>query len=91
MSQHGGNFGSSGNNVPQPSDIRYFLEVDDDRIPVSNHMTLGRHLDNDVLLGGEDVLDYHLRIEMTDRGPRVCLWRKRACGSTAATWRSRWG
>lgn len=34
-------------------------------------MTLGRHLDNDVLLSGEDVLDYHLRIEMTDRGPRV--------------------
>lgn len=34
-------------------------------------MTLGRHLDNDVLLAGEDVLDYHLRLEMTDRGPRV--------------------
>lgn len=34
-------------------------------------MTVGRHLDNDVLLAGEDVLDYHLRIEMTDRGPRA--------------------
>lgn len=34
-------------------------------------MTLGRHLDNDVLLAGEDVLDYHVRIEMTDRGPRA--------------------
>src|SRR6056297_1100185 len=36
-------------------------------------MTVGRHLDNDVLLAGEDVLDYHLRIEMTDRGPRAVL------------------
>ena len=34
-------------------------------------MTVGRHLDNDLLLAGEDVLDYHLRIEMTDRGPRA--------------------
>ncbi|MFW6093105.1 MAG: FHA domain-containing protein [Pseudomonadota bacterium] len=32
-------------------------------------MTLGRHLDNDLLLAGEDVLDYHLRLELTDRGP----------------------
>ncbi len=34
-------------------------------------MTLGRHLDNEVLLAGEDVLDYHLRIETTHRGPRA--------------------
>jgi len=45
--------------------------LEEDRIPIVNHMTLGRHLDNDVLLAGEDVLDYHLRIEMTDRGPRA--------------------
>lgn len=57
--------------MAQPSDIRYFLAIEDDRIPVANHMTVGRHLDNDVLLAGEDVLDYHLRIEMTDRGPRA--------------------
>ena len=58
--------------MTQPSDIRYFFFVDgDDRVPVANHMTVGRHLDNDLLLAGEDVLDYHLRIEMTDRGPRA--------------------
>lgn len=57
--------------MTQPSDIRYFLTIEGDRIPVANHMTVGRHLDNDVLLAGEDVLDYHLRIEMTDRGPRA--------------------
>lgn len=34
-------------------------------------MTAGRHLDNDVLLAGEDVADYHVRIELTDRGPRA--------------------
>ncbi len=38
---------------------------------MANHMTVGRHLDNDLLLAGEDVLDYHLRIEMSDRGPRA--------------------
>src|SRR5690606_24855384 len=27
--------------------------------------------DNDVLLAGEDVLDYHLRVELTGRGPRA--------------------
>lgn len=57
--------------MTQPSDIRYFIDIEGDRVPVSNHMTLGRHLDNDVLLAGEDVLDYHVRIEMTDRGPRA--------------------
>lgn len=57
--------------MTQPSEIRFFLLLEDDRIPVLNHMTLGRHLDNDVLLAGEDVLDYHLRLEMTDRGPRA--------------------
>ena len=53
----------------QASDILYFLTVDGDEIPIEGHMTFGRHLDNDVLLAGEDVLDYHLRIELTDRGP----------------------
>ena len=58
--------------MTQPSEIRYFFVVDDeDRVPLANHMTVGRHLDNDLLLAGEDVLDYHLRIEMTDRGPRA--------------------
>jgi len=57
--------------VTQASDIRYFFKLEGDRVPISNHMTVGRHLDNDVLLAGEDVLDYHLRIEMTDRGPQA--------------------
>ncbi|MEQ8783546.1 MAG: FHA domain-containing protein [Roseibium album] len=57
--------------MAQPSDIRYFLDVDGDRVSIANHMTVGRHLDNDLLFAGEDVLDYHLRIEMTDRGPRA--------------------
>ncbi len=34
-------------------------------------MTIGRHLDNDLVVAGEDVLDYHLRIEATSRGPRA--------------------
>ena len=58
--------------MTQPSDIKYFLSVDgEDQVPIANHMTVGRHLDNDLLLAGEEVLDYHLRIEMTDRGPRA--------------------
>ncbi len=57
--------------MTQPSDIRFFFEIEEDRVLLANHMTVGRHLDNDVLLAGEDVLDYHLRIEMTDRGPRA--------------------
>lgn len=40
-------------------------------VPIEENLTVGRHLDNDVLLAGEDVLDYHLRIELGDRGPRA--------------------
>ena len=57
--------------MPQPSDIQYFLDFEGDQIPLTENMTLGRHLDNDVLLSGEDVLDYHLRLETTSRGPRA--------------------
>ena len=32
-------------------------------------MTLGNHLDNDIVIAGEDVNDFHLRFELTDRGP----------------------
>ncbi|MGE0622685.1 MAG: FHA domain-containing protein [Pseudomonadales bacterium] len=34
-------------------------------------MTIGRQLDNDLMVAGEDVLDFHLRVEPTDRGARV--------------------
>ena len=30
--------------------------------------TIGRHLDNDLVIAGEDVMDYHARAEVTDRG-----------------------
>lgn len=63
-------FAINGKKVNQPSDIQYFLVVDGDRVPVEGPFTIGRHLDNDLLLAGEDVLDYHLRLELTDRG----LW-----------------
>ncbi len=34
-------------------------------------MTIGRQLDNDLMVAGEDVLDFHLRVEPTDRGARA--------------------
>ncbi len=36
-------------------------------------MTVGRHLDNDLVIAGEDVRDFHVRIEITERGPRVIV------------------
>jgi pSer/pThr/pTyr-binding forkhead associated (FHA) protein len=44
-----------------------FLTVDGEEEPLADSLTLGRHLDNDILLSGEDVLDYHARISVTDR------------------------
>jgi pSer/pThr/pTyr-binding forkhead associated (FHA) protein len=79
----GGIFVIGGKKVVQVSDIQYFLRVESDvddgvgngvdehRVPVDGPLTIGRHLDNDLLLAGEDVLDYHLRLELTDRGPWV--------------------
>ncbi|MFU8817494.1 MAG: FHA domain-containing protein, partial [Pseudomonadales bacterium] len=52
-------------------DIAYFLDLEGDRVPLVDGMTLGRHLENDLVLSGEDVLDYHLRLESTGRGPRA--------------------
>ncbi len=34
-------------------------------------MTVGRQLDNDLMVAGEDVLDFHLRLEPTPRGARA--------------------
>ena len=52
-------------------DLSYLLYWADDSIPVDANMTLGKHLDNDLIVPGEDVFDFHVRIEVTDRGPSV--------------------
>jgi len=53
------------------SDVSYLLYWDDDATPVEASMTLGNHLENDIVVPGEDVKDFHARIELTDRGPLV--------------------
>ena len=45
--------------------------MENEQIELGASMTIGRHLDNDLVVAGEDVLDYHLRIEATSRGPRA--------------------
>jgi pSer/pThr/pTyr-binding forkhead associated (FHA) protein len=58
------------------TDARYALVLLDDadaRFPLSGSVTIGRHLDNDVVIAGEDVRDFHVRVETTDRGPRVIV------------------
>lgn len=57
--------------MPQVSDIKIFLHLDEDAIPLQESMTVGRQLDNDLMVAGEDVLDFHLRIEPTERGARA--------------------
>ena len=54
-----------------PLDIKYYLSWKDERKELGASITIGRHLDNDLVFAGEDVLDYHLLIEATNRGPRV--------------------
>jgi pSer/pThr/pTyr-binding forkhead associated (FHA) protein len=53
------------------TDVAYLIYLDADAIPIVRSMTLGNHLDNDVVIAGEDVSDYHLRIELSGRGPVV--------------------
>ena len=55
--------------MTSPDDLTYLLYVDDDVIPLAASMTLGNHLDNDIMVPGEDVADFHLRVEVTPRGP----------------------
>jgi pSer/pThr/pTyr-binding forkhead associated (FHA) protein len=38
---------------------------------LAGSVTVGRHLDNDLVIAGEDVRDFHVRIETGERGPRV--------------------
>jgi pSer/pThr/pTyr-binding forkhead associated (FHA) protein len=53
------------------TDISFLLYWDDDAIPVDGNMTMGNHLDNDIVVPGEDVTDFHARIDLSDRGPVV--------------------
>ena len=50
-------------------DISYLLYWDDDSIPIDGNMTFGNHLDNDIVVPGEDVADFHARVDLSDRGP----------------------
>ena len=54
-----------------PADLTFLIRFDSEVLPVAGNITLGRHLDCDVVVAGEDVLDYHLRLEVDDRGPVV--------------------
>jgi pSer/pThr/pTyr-binding forkhead associated (FHA) protein len=51
------------------TDLSYLLYWDDDAIPIDGNMTLGNHLDNDIIVPGEDVNDFHARLDITERGP----------------------
>ena len=53
------------------TDLAYLLYWDDDAIPIDGSMTLGNHLDNDIIVPGEDVNDFHARLDISDRGPVV--------------------
>lgn len=53
------------------TDISYLLYWDDDAIPIEGNMTMGNHLDNDIVVPGEDVTDFHARIDLSGRGPVV--------------------
>ncbi len=58
------------------TDARYVLVlIDDDsaRFPLPGSLTIGRHLENDLVIAGEDVRDFHVRVETTERGPRVIV------------------
>ncbi len=57
------------------SELRYGLILPDDHEPVwlDGTSTIGRHLDNDIVLAGEDVRDYHVRLDTTMRGPRLVV------------------
>ncbi len=49
--------------------ITYLMYVDGETIPIEDSMTMGNHLDNDVIVPGEDVADFHVRIDLAERGP----------------------
>ncbi len=51
--------------------LTYLLYVEGDTIPMEGSVTLGNHLDNDIVIAGEDVADFHVRISLDDRGPEL--------------------
>jgi pSer/pThr/pTyr-binding forkhead associated (FHA) protein len=53
--------------------LRFGLECADQSEPfwLEGSITIGRHLDNDFIVAGEDVRDFHARIDLGIRGPRV--------------------
>lgn len=53
------------------ADIDYLLKIESETLPVHGNLTIGRHIDNDVIVAGEDVLDFHLRLELGERGPQL--------------------
>ncbi|MCB1683141.1 MAG: FHA domain-containing protein [Pseudomonadales bacterium] len=48
--------------------MKYYLVLDSERFDLEGSTTVGRHLDNDLVVAGEDVLDFHLRVEPNERG-----------------------
>jgi pSer/pThr/pTyr-binding forkhead associated (FHA) protein len=52
-------------------DLDIYVRLEGDAIQLDQSMTVGRQLDNDLIVAGEDVLDFHLRLEPTDRGARA--------------------
>lgn len=52
-------------------DLTYLLYVDDEAVALAHAVTLGNHLDNEIVVAGEDVNDFHVRFEVTERGPVV--------------------
>jgi len=55
--------------MTDPRGLEYLLIVDGEPVPLAAGMTLGRHLDNDLIVAGEDVRDFHLRVDVSQRGP----------------------
>ncbi len=51
--------------------ITIFVVCDGEDYELVDNLTIGRHLDNDLVVAGEDILDYHARIERVDRGVKV--------------------
>ncbi|MEM7217611.1 MAG: FHA domain-containing protein [Pseudomonadota bacterium] len=55
-----------------PEDLYLVNEAEPDSdFPVTEAFTLGRHLDNDLIVPGEDVDDYHARGQLDERGVLV--------------------
>ncbi len=56
--------------MKRPADVSLFLRLldDEERIEVVDSATIGRHLDNDLIVPGEAVADFHARLARAERG-----------------------